>query len=106
MKVIELLTKREEKMITRIYLLLFSTDIEPSDKLNELFANGTEFTLHRFLSDRGVNDMNIDMNDLVKFDPMKLLDARSFSEFVSMTKIFFFPYMDMSSLLHQRKKNI
>lgn len=58
-------------------------DMESSDKLNELFPNGTEFTLHRLLSDIGVNDMNIDMNDLVKFDPMKLLDARSFSEFVS-----------------------
>jgi len=53
--------------------------MESSDKLNELFANGTEFTLHRLLSDIGVNDMNIDMNDLVKFDPMKLLDPKGFS---------------------------
>jgi len=57
--------------------------MESTDKLNELFANGNEFTLHRLLSDIGVNDMNIDMNDLVKFDPMKLLDTRSISEFVS-----------------------
>lgn len=56
--------------------------MESSDKLNELFADGTEFTLHRLLSDFGVNDLNIDMNDLVKFDPMKLLDTRSFSEFL------------------------
>ncbi|CAF0828173.1 unnamed protein product [Adineta ricciae] len=54
--------------------------MESSDKLNEFFANGTEFTLHRLLSDIGCNDTNIDMNDLVKFDPMKLLDARSFNE--------------------------
>jgi hypothetical protein len=61
---------------------LFNKDLESSDKLNELFANGTEFTLHRLLSDFGVNDINIDMNDLVKFDPMKLLDAKSVSEFL------------------------
>ncbi|UJR35804.1 hypothetical protein I4U23_028552 [Adineta vaga] len=61
---------------------LFNEDMESSDKINEFFANGTEFTLHRLLSDFGVNDMNIDMNDLVKFDPMKLLDTRCFSEFL------------------------
>jgi hypothetical protein len=49
--------------------------MESSDKLNELFADGSQFTLHRLLSDFGVNDMNIDMNDLVKFDPMRLLDV-------------------------------
>ncbi len=71
--------------------------MESSDKLDELFANGDEFTLHRLLSDIGVNDMNIDMNELVKFDPMKLFDARSISEFVSGKKFFsfffsFFPF--------------
>ncbi len=64
--------------------------MESSDKLNELFANGTEFTLHRLLSDIGVNDMNIDMNDLVKFDPMKLLDPKNFSEFVSRKRFYYF----------------
>jgi hypothetical protein len=57
--------------------------MEPSDQLNELYANGNEFTLHRLLSDIVANDLNIDMNDLVKFDPIKLLDTRSLSEFVS-----------------------
>ncbi|CAF3628112.1 unnamed protein product [Adineta steineri] len=56
--------------------------MESSDKLNELFADGSEFTLHRLLSDFGVNDLNIDMNDLVKFDPVKLLDAKSFGDFL------------------------
>jgi hypothetical protein len=64
--------------------------MESSDKLNELFANGNEFTLHRLLSDIGGNDMNIDMDELVKFDPTKLLDTRSLSEFVSGKKRFFF----------------
>ena len=75
--------KIEEETKINVYDVLFLLDMESSDKLNELFANGTEFTLHRLLSDIGCNDMNIDMNDLVKFDPMKLLDARSFNEFVS-----------------------
>jgi hypothetical protein len=73
---------------------LFNKDMESSDKLNELFADGNQFTLHRLLSDFGVNDMNIDMTDLVKFDPMKLLDVRSISEFVSgkeKTSCFFLP---------------
>ncbi|CAF2391489.1 unnamed protein product [Rotaria sp. Silwood2] len=61
---------------------LFNKDWESSDKLNELFTNGNEFTLHRLLSDIGVNDVNFDMNDIAKFDPMKLLDTRSLSEFL------------------------
>jgi len=74
--------------------------MESTDKLNELFANGNEFTLHRLLSDIGVNDMNIDMNDLVKFDPMKLLDTRSISEFVRGKKRFsFFLFFEISKLL-------
>lgn len=56
--------------------------MESSDQLDELFADGNEFTLHRLLSDFTVNDMNIDMNDIVKLDPMKLFDNRSFSEFL------------------------
>lgn len=66
--------------------------MESSDKLNELFADGNEFTLHRLLSDMGANDLNIDMNDLVKFDPLKVLDARSISEFVSRKIYSFFPF--------------
>ncbi len=77
--------------------------MESSDKLNEFFANGTEFTLHRLLSDIGVNDMNIDMNDLVKFDPMKLLDSKCFSEFVS-RKIFYYCLFRISKLPYQRQK--
>jgi hypothetical protein len=73
--------------------------MESTDKLNELFANGNEFTLHRLLSDIGVNDMNIDMNDLVKFDPMKLLDNRSISEFVSGKKCCSFLFFEISKLL-------
>lgn len=57
--------------------------MESSDQLNELFTDGNEFTLHRLLSDMPINDLNIDMNELVKFDPMKMLDNRSISEFVS-----------------------
>lgn len=56
--------------------------MESSDQLDELFADGTEFTLHRLLSDFPVNDTNIYMNDLVKLDPMKFLDNRSISEFL------------------------
>ena len=66
--------------------------MELSDKLNELSADGNEFTLHRLLSDIGANDLNIDMNDLVKFDPLKILDARSISEFVSRKFSSFFPF--------------
>lgn len=61
---------------------LFNKDMESSDKLNELFTDGNEFTLHRLLSDMPVNDLNIDMNDLVRFDPMKILENRSISEFL------------------------
>jgi hypothetical protein len=64
--------------------------MESSDKLNELFADGNQFTLHRLLSDIGINDMNIDMTDLVKFDPMKLLDVRIMSKFLSGKKLVFF----------------
>jgi hypothetical protein len=79
--------------------------VDPSDKLNELFANGNEFTLHRLLSDIGVNDMNIDMNELVKFDPMKLLDTRSISEFVSGKKLCSF-FFEITKLLITEKKEI
>lgn len=65
--------------------------MESSDKLNELFADGNEFTLHRLLSDFGANDLNIDMTDLAKFDPMKLFDVRSLSEYVSNKNDWFFP---------------
>lgn len=61
---------------------LFNKDWESSDKLNELFANDNEFTLHRLLSDISGNDLNIDMNEIVKFDPIKLLDTRSLSDFL------------------------
>ena len=71
-------------------MLIFLIDLEPSDKLNELFANDNEFTLHRLLSDVAVSDTNIDMNEIVKFDPVKLLDTRSISEFVSGKKFLFF----------------
>lgn len=82
--------------------------MESSDKLNELFADGTEFTLHRLLSDFGVNDLNIDMNDLVKFDPMKLLDTRSFSEFVSGKKCSYFRSFSSSEImkLHIKEKTL
>ena len=78
--------------------------MESSDKLNELFTDGNEFTLHRLLSDCGGNDMNIDMNELVKFDPTKLLDTRCISEFVSGIKnlFFFFPFCKFE--ITQRKK--
>ncbi len=75
--------------------------MESCDKLNELFANDNEFTLHRLLSDIGVNDMNIDMNDLSKFDPMKLLDTRSISEFVSGKKFYFCLNCEIT---HERKE--
>ena len=57
--------------------------MESSDNLNELFEGSNEFTLHRLLSDLGTNDINIDMNELVKFDPTKSIDARLLNEFVS-----------------------
>jgi len=64
--------------------------MESSDQLDELFADGTEFTLHRLLSDFPVNDTNIDMNDLVKLDPMKFFDNRSISELVSLSSAIYF----------------
>jgi len=84
--------------------------MESTDKLNELFANGNEFTLHRLLSDIGVNDMNIDMNDLVKFDPMKLLDTRSISEFVSGKKCYsfcsFLFFRNFEITMKEKERNI
>jgi len=80
--------------------------VDPSDKLNELFANGNEFTLHRLLSDIGVNDMNIDMNELVKFDPMKLLDTRSISEFVSGKKLCSFFFRNYEITYDRKERNI
>ncbi|CAF3337766.1 unnamed protein product [Rotaria socialis] len=59
---------------------LFNKDAESSDKLDEFFANGNEFTLHRLLSDINSADLNIDMNEIAKFDPMKLFETRSLSE--------------------------
>ncbi|CAF2174045.1 unnamed protein product [Rotaria magnacalcarata] len=59
---------------------LFNKDVESSDKLDEFFANGNEFTLHRLLSDISSADLNIDMSEIAKFDPMKLFEARSLSE--------------------------
>ncbi|CAF0754907.1 unnamed protein product [Rotaria sp. Silwood1] len=61
---------------------LFNKDWESSDQLNELCANSNEFTLHRLLSDINANDLNFDMNDIAKFDPMKLFDTRSLSEYL------------------------
>ena len=57
--------------------------MESSDKLNELFASGNGFTLQRLLSEVGANDVNIDMNELMKYDSTKILDSRTLSEFVS-----------------------
>lgn len=79
--------------------------MESSDKLNELFADGNEFTLHRLLSDMGANDLNIDMNDLVKFDPLKVLDARSISEFVS-RKIYSFFSLSSEEISKGKKQDI
>ncbi|CAF0892427.1 unnamed protein product [Rotaria sordida] len=59
-----------------------SIDWESSDALNELSANGNQFTLHRLLSDIGVNDLNFDMNEMAKFDPMKFFDVKNISEFL------------------------
>jgi hypothetical protein len=66
----------------------FSTfaGLESCGKLNDLFETGNEFTLHRLLSDIGFDDIDIDMHDIVKFDPVKLLDGRSFNECVSTRK--------------------
>jgi hypothetical protein len=60
---------------------LFNKDMESSDKFDELFASGNGFALHRLLSDMGASgDCNIDLNELLKFEPMKVLDPRSLSE--------------------------
>jgi hypothetical protein len=61
--------------------------LESSDKLNELFASGNGFALQKLLSEAGANDMNFDMNELMKFDSTKLLDSRTLSDFVSGKKI-------------------
>ncbi|CAF0886028.1 unnamed protein product [Rotaria sp. Silwood1] len=61
---------------------LFNKDLESSDKLNELFADGNEFSLQRLLSEVGANDANIDMNELMKLDSTKLFDSRTLSEFL------------------------
>jgi hypothetical protein len=57
--------------------------MESSDKLDELFASGNGFTLTKLLSEAGATDINLDMNELLKFDSTKLLDSRTLSEFVS-----------------------
>ncbi|CAF2373870.1 unnamed protein product [Rotaria sp. Silwood2] len=61
---------------------LFNKDLESSDKLNELFANGNEFALQKLLSEVGANDINIDMNELMKLDSTKLFDSRTLSDFL------------------------
>ncbi|CAF0844329.1 unnamed protein product [Adineta ricciae] len=61
---------------------LFNKDSESTDKWNELFASGNGFTLQRLLSEAGVNDVHIDMNELAKIDSNRLLDARTLSEFL------------------------
>ncbi|CAF1284733.1 unnamed protein product [Rotaria sordida] len=61
---------------------LFNKDFESSEKLNELFANGNEFSLQKLLSEVGANDTNIDMNELIKFDSTKFPDSRTLSEFL------------------------
>ncbi|UJR10215.1 hypothetical protein I4U23_014428 [Adineta vaga] len=61
---------------------LFNKGSESTDKWNELFASGNGFALQRLLSEAGVNDINIDMNEFAKLDSTKLLDARTLSEFL------------------------
>ncbi|CAF1394155.1 unnamed protein product [Adineta steineri] len=61
---------------------LFNKDLESFDKWNELFTNGNSFSLQRLLSEAGVNDVNIDMNELKKLDSTELLNARTLSEFL------------------------
>ena len=81
--------------------------MESSDKLNEFFADGNQFTLHRLLSDIGINDMNIDMTDLVKFDPMKLLDVRISNESFSGKKLLFFSFLPLSyEITTEREKTL
>lgn len=82
-----LFSSREKQQHSTCFCFL---DMESSDQLDELFADGTEFTLHRLLSDFPVNDTNIDMNDLVKLDPMKFFDNRSISELVSLSSAIYF----------------
>jgi hypothetical protein len=74
---------KKNKKTRNNYLKYFPIGFESSDKLNELFASGNEFTLQRLLSEIGNNDANIDMNELIKLDSMKFLDSRTLSEFVS-----------------------
>ena len=61
----------------------FHIDSESSDKLNEFFASENGFALQRLLSEVNANDINLEFNELIKFDSTKLLDSRTLSEFVS-----------------------
>lgn len=60
---------------------LFNEKSGSFDKLNDLFASGNEFTLQRLLSDVG-NELPLDINDLLKFDSVKMLDSRTLSDFI------------------------
>ncbi len=65
------------------HLLFSPIDLETSDKLNEFFASENGFALQRLLSEVNPNDVNIELNDLFKFDSTKILESRTLSEFVS-----------------------
>lgn len=66
--------------------ILSLSDMDSFDKLNDLFASDDGCTLQRFLSEIGANDVNFDMNDLLKLDSGKGFDCRTLSEFVSLTQ--------------------
>jgi hypothetical protein len=58
--------------------------------LNEFFASDKGFALQRLLSEANANDVNLELNELLKFDSTKLLDSRTLSEFVSGKKFHLF----------------
>lgn len=71
--------------------------------MNELFADGNEFNLHRLLSEVAGNDININTNDLMKLDSMKFPDSRTLSEFVSSFDGNFFLNIYESGKFHNYK---
>lgn len=50
----------------------FSNNMENSDKWKELLASGNSFTLQRLLSEIDPKDLNLNPDDLLKFDSFKL----------------------------------
>lgn len=71
--------------------------MENSDKWKELLASRSSFTLQRLLSEIDPKDLNLNADDLLKFDSFKL-DTQALNDLVSGNKAMHFRFTEISQL--------